>query len=310
MVPAADAPAPSTPAPFDPGAFHLGCAVWGHPGWVGPVFPEGTSPRRNLEEYVQRFAVVEGNSTFYGLPAPDTLSRWRATMPDGFQILPKLPREVTHEGALMERVGLRDVALQLFTRLGDRCGPILLQLPPRYGPQRLDDLLAFLDDWPEGAPVPLVEFRHLGWFDEAVAPRLHEALVERAGRGGPGGAVGRVILDTRPIYAFGDDPQAGNPRKKPALPVPVRPPAPRVMVRFVGHPQRDLNERWLPRWAELVDGWLREEREVYVFCHCPIEDHSPFIARRLQTLLEERGAPVPPLPWDDVEEPGQQGQLF
>ena len=295
-------PVPHAHAPFRPGAFHLGCAVWGHPGWVGPVFPAGTPTRRNLEEYVKRFGVVEGNSIFYGLPVDSTIQRWRETMPDGFQMLPKLPREVTHAGSLMAQVAGRDVALAALALLGDRCGPMLLQLPPSYGPSFFDDLLAWLDAWPMTALAPLVEFRHLGWFGAEVAPRLHEALVDRG--------VGRVILDTRPIYHFGDDPQKDNPRKKPKLPVPVEPPAKRVMLRFVGHPERERNERWLPRWAELIDGWLREEREVYAFCHCPIEDHSPFIARRLQELLEERGAAVPPLPWNELEEPPKQASLF
>lgn len=293
---------PEPPAAHQPGAFHLGCAVWGHPGWVGPVFPAGTAQRRHLEEYVLRFAAVEGNSVFHGLPLSATVERWRATMPDGFQMVPKLPREVTHAGPMLAQLAARDVALGRLALLGARCGPILLQLPPRYGPTMMDDLLGFLDAWPTAAPAPLVEFRHLGWFAPDVAPRLHEALCERR--------IGRVILDTRPVYDCDDDPQQLNPRKKPRLPVPVEPPGRRVMVRFIGHPQREHNERWLPRWAELIDGWLREGREVYAFCHCPDEDHSPWIARRLQLHLEERGAPVPPLPWDQLREPPRQTRLF
>ena len=65
-------PSPEPPAAHQPGAFHLGCAVWGHPGWVGPVFPAGTAQRRHLEEYVARFAAVEGNSVFHGLPLSAT----------------------------------------------------------------------------------------------------------------------------------------------------------------------------------------------------------------------------------------------
>ncbi len=289
-------------APFRPGAFHLGCAVWGHPGWVGPVFPAGTAQRRHLEEYVKRFAAVEGNSVFHGMPVRATLERWRDTMPAGFVMTPKLPREVTHAGPLAPRAADRDAALAHLALLGPHLGPILLQLPPRYAPVAFEDLLAFLDGWPDDAPAPLVEFRHLGWFSKDVAPRLHAALVERG--------VGRVILDTRPVYAFGDDPQRDNPRKKPRLPVPVEPPAARVLLRFIGHPDRAHNDRWLPRWAELVDGWLREGREVFAFCHCPDEDHSPWIARRLQELLEGRGAPVPPLPWDALREPPRQTRLF
>jgi uncharacterized protein YecE (DUF72 family) len=283
------------------GRFHLGCAVWGHPGWVGPVFPERTPQRANLTEYCRRFTTVEGNSLFYALPGSETLERWRDTMPEGFLLLPKLPRDLTHEGALCAKPELRNLVLERLTVLGERLGPVFLQLPPSYGPERFDDLLTFLDDWPAGAPPLFVEVRHLGWFGERVAPRLHEALREHG--------IGRVILDTRPIYAFGDDPQRDNPRKKPRLPVPVEPPARRVMLRFVGHPERERNEPWLERWAELLDGWLREGRDVFAFCHCPVEDHSPFLARRLQELLEARGSPVPPMPWNELDEP-RQARLF
>jgi uncharacterized protein YecE (DUF72 family) len=266
------------------------------------VFPKRTPPRRQLEEYVKRFGAVEGNSFFYALPAPTTLERWRDTMPAGFQILPKLPRELTHEGLLMARPALRDHALSAFAILDEKCGPVFLQLPPSYGPLLFDDLLGFLDNWPDDAPPLLVELRHLDWFAPDMAPRLHAALAERD--------VGRVILDTRAVYHYGDDPQRHSQRKKPRLPVPIEPPGSRVMLRFISHPEHALNDRWLPRWAELIDGWLREGREVYAVCHCPIEDHSPFIARKLQALLEARDAPVPPLPWNQIDEPPKQERLF
>lgn len=288
-------------AAVSPGAFRLGCALWAHPGWVGPVYPERTPQRAQLEQYVKRFTAVEGNSIFYALPSTETLQRWHEAMPPGFRLLPKLPRDLTHEGPLCARPELLALVLSRLTALGEHLGPVFLQLPPGYGPLLFDDLARFLDGWPHDAPPLLVELRHLDWFAPDVAPRLYELLRERG--------VGRVILDTRPIYAFGDDPQRDSPRKKPALPVPVEPPASRIMLRFVGHPERERNERWLPRWAELIDGWLREGRDVFAFCHCPVEDHSPFLVRRLQQLLEQRGAPVPALPWDGLNE-GRQTRLF
>lgn len=283
------------------GRFHLGCAVWGHPGWLGPVYPERTPQREQLAEYCRRFTAVEGNALFYGMPAPDTLERWRRTMPEGFRLLPKLPRELTHEGELMPRRPLLDQVLERLAVLEGRLGPALCQLPPRYGPEQLDDLAAFVAAWPAAAPALSVELRHPGWFEAPHNRALFE-LLEGAG-------AARVVLDTRPIFAFGDDPQQGNPRKKPRLPVPVRPTAEHVLLRFVGHPDRPRNEPWLERWAERLAAWLAAGRDVYAFCHCPVEDHSPFLARRLQALLEAAGAPVPPLPWDGLDE-ARQARLF
>ncbi|MFT7465508.1 MAG: hypothetical protein ACI9EF_003877 [Pseudohongiellaceae bacterium] len=283
------------------GRFHMGCAVWGHGGWLGPVYPERTSQRAQLGEYCRRFTAVEGNALFYGMPSPATVERWATTMPEGFLLLPKLPRTLSHDAPLAEGLQQRDRWLERLAVLGNRLGPAFLQLPPSYGPERRDDLLAFLADWPSTAPRLCVELRHLGWFDGAVAQPLFSELAQLN--------VGRVILDTRPLFAFGDNPQSGNPRKKPRLPVPTLPPAQHVMLRFVGHPDRQRNEPWLLRWAELIEGWLTEGRDVFVFCHCPVEDHSPFLVRRLQQLLEQRGAPVPALPWDSLDEP-RQADLF
>ena len=55
--------------------------------------------------------------------------------------------------------------------------------------------------------------------------------------------------------------------------------------------------------------WLEQGIEVWFFVHCPYEEHSPGIARRFQRLLEARGAPVPPLPWDQLPPP-RQAALF
>ncbi len=60
------------------GSFHLGCAVWSYPDWVGPFYPEGTKSGDMLALYGQRLRAVEGNTTFYATPAPETLEMKRA----------------------------------------------------------------------------------------------------------------------------------------------------------------------------------------------------------------------------------------
>ncbi len=56
--------------------FHLGCAVWGHRGWVGELFPAGSRQTDFLSLFSRRFPCVEGNTTFYATPRPQILARW------------------------------------------------------------------------------------------------------------------------------------------------------------------------------------------------------------------------------------------
>ncbi len=56
-----------------------------------------------------------------------------------------------------------------------------------------------------------MEVRHPDWFKPPQAEALNECLKALG--------VGRVLLDTRPIYEVADDPQLDSERKKPRLPV-------------------------------------------------------------------------------------------
>lgn len=285
-----------------PGRFRLGCAVWAYPGWMGSLYPRGTRSADTLARYVERFETVEGNSMFHALPGPATVARWADTMPDTFRYVPKLPRDVTHAGLMAPTGAHVEAFLELIAPLGARVGAVFAQLPASYAPECLDDLAAFVGAWPADAPPLLVEVRHRRWYEQPVAHDLARVLVQAG--------VGRVVIDTRAIFQCDDDPQRDHPRPKPRLPLAAVATADTCMLRFIGHPDPGENERWLPDWAARLDRWLRQGRDVYAFAHCPQEEHSPFIARRLQELLEERGAPVGPLPWDELAEPPQQMGLF
>ena len=77
-----------------------------------------------------RFDGVEINSSFYRPHRLSTYQRWADDVPDHFRFAVKMPKTITHEGRL------RDVAepLQRFlgeiAGLGDKLGPVLIQLPP------------------------------------------------------------------------------------------------------------------------------------------------------------------------------------
>jgi uncharacterized protein YecE (DUF72 family) len=282
--------------------FYLGCAVWAYKGWLGDFFPAGSRAADFLRLYSQRLTAVEINATFYGVPSRDTVMRWAEETPAGFQFCPKLPRDLTHQGLLQPSIPHALTFGTLMQALSDRLGPIFMQLPPQYGPTMLNDLSAFLSAWPQHEIPLAVEVRHPDWFREPHTQAL-TALLEKLG-------VGRVLLDTRPIYDGPDDPQITTERRKPKLPLQPSVTAPFSLVRFVTHPRRESNKLFMEEWGIHIEQWLRQGTRIYFFVHCPIEDHSPGTARYFQHLLEQRKIPVPSLPWDGIKAAPIQLSLF
>jgi len=269
---------------------------------VGELFPTGSRPADFLRLYSQRLTAVEGNTTFYAVPDEKTIARWVEATPSGFKFCPKLPREITHQRSLQSGIAEALQFLKFMQGLGDRLGPIFAQLPPQYGPQQFDDLVAFLQAWPRGEASLALEVRSPDWFKEPFASTLNDCLQQLQ--------VGRVLLDTRPIYDGPDDPRIGSERKKPKLPLQPTVTAPFSLIRFISHPNRAFNTPYLEEWADFVSDWFRQGTQLYFFVHCPVEAQSPGTARLFQQILEQHGAAVPPLPWNTLTQGPDQLSLF
>lgn len=283
--------------------FRMGCAVWAFKDWVGSFYPPKSQPTNFLRLYGERMLTVEGNTTFYSVPAPDMVQRWAEHMPADFRFCPKLPRTVTHYGPLMAHLPAALSFLELMQGLGEKLGPVMAQLPPSYSPTAFKDLEAFLMAWPRQTAPIAVEVRHLGWFEEKPAVAL-SALLTRLG-------MGKVLLDTRTMYDWeengvesdDEDPQLYSNRRKPKVPLQPVVTADFVIVRYISHPRLSRNEDYLAGWVARVNDWLAQGKQIYFFVHCPLEEESPAIARYFQTCLEDAGVPVPPLPWNQLAQP-------
>ena len=277
--------------------FLIGCAVWAYKGWVGELYPPKTRNNEYLHLYSRRFTTVEGNTTFYAVPSPETVTRWVQQTPPGFEFCLKLPRDITHQKLLTPHIPETLAFLERMRPLGKRLGAIFAQLPPSYSPTLLDDLQTFLEAWPRH-DVPLaLEVRHREWFTEPHASHLTELLTNLG--------VGRVLLDTRPVYSGEDDPQLTSERRKPQLPVQFSVTANFTLIRFISHPQLSMNEEFMNEWVSYIQKWLNQGIKVYLFVHCPIEDMSPRNARYFQQLLEKSEVDIPPLPWDNLSNSNQ-----
>lgn len=282
-----------------PGCY-LGMPFWGFKDWVGVLYRPGSRPVDYLEQYASVFNAVEGNTTFYSLPSPDTVARWREQTPESFRFAFKFPREVTHDLAL-EGAGPTVAAfLSAMAPLGPRLGPFMIQLPAAFGPSRMNRLDTFLSELPAEFEYA-VELRHPAFCDGTGEVRVNELLAERA--------CDRVLMDTRAMRS--GDP--GHPdvmeaaHAKPDLPVHATVTHHTPLVRFVGHPDPAPNEAWLLRWRDRLADWMGEGRRPYFFVHVPNNVHSPGLARRLYALLGEKVAlsGLPPFPGETEDAGGQ-----
>jgi uncharacterized protein YecE (DUF72 family) len=282
--------------------FFLGCAVWAYKNWVGDLFPPGSRSADFLSLYSRRFPTVEGNTTFYAIPDSKTIHRWRDQTPAEFKFCLKFPRSITHQGRLKPQIPAALNFIKKMHSLDNRLGPFFAQLPPSYSPEFMEDLSDFLQALSVQKTQLALEVRHPDWFAEPHASTLNQFL-ETLG-------IGRVLLDTRPIYLGEDDPQLYSERRKPQLPVQFHLTSSFSLVRFISHPTLSLNQQFLEEWMIQINKWLSQGTQIYFFVHCPIEDHSPRTARHFQSLLEQQNIPVPSLPWNNIKQPPTQLSLW
>src|SRR6266536_5939309 len=150
-----------------------GTSGWQYRGWRGTLYPPGLAQRRWLEYYAGHYGTVENNGTFYRLPGRETFADWRARTPDGFVMAVTASRYLTHIRRLRDPAEPVGRLMRAAARLGDRLGPVLLQLPPnlRADPGALDDCLREFARFPGagaggGRARVAVEPRHESWWTE------------------------------------------------------------------------------------------------------------------------------------------------
>lgn len=239
----------------------IGCSGWIYRSWANGVFyPPGCPQRRWLEHYATVFDTVELNTTFYRLPDRDAVAAWVARTPPGFLFTVKSSRYLTH----MKRLTDMDRGVQrLWERLqpltdSPKMGPVLWQLPETF---RRDDarLASALEHLPPGRHA--FEFRHPGWFDDAVLDLLRTHGV---------------------ALAIGDRPD--RPWQSQALTADF------TIVRF-HHGARgrrgNYSERELQEWAGRIDA-LGRRADVFAYFNNDWEGFAPRNALRLRQLLTDR----------------------
>jgi uncharacterized protein YecE (DUF72 family) len=235
---------------------HIGTSGWNYPHWRGTFYPQDLPPDAWLEYYRERFDTVELNKSFYNLPDPEQFAQWRDAVAKDFRFAVKASRYITHMKKLKSPAETPARFLDHVQALGDRLGPLLFQLPPRWraNPDRLE---AFLDGLPQGFRY-VFEFRDESWMTEAVTGilRSHRAafcIYELAGYRSP--------LEITADFTYGRLHGPG--------------------AAYEGSYDDETLAGWA-RWARDRDG---EGLDVHIYFDNDQHGYAPENAMRLKTLL-------------------------
>jgi uncharacterized protein YecE (DUF72 family) len=141
---------------------YVGTSGFSYPSWRGGFYPERSRPADFLRLYSERLPSVELNTTFYDLPSEEQFRTWAEGTPPDFRFTVKMSRRITHFGRL-ELVG---TFCERVRAMGEKLGPVLVQLPPTR--PRDDGLLRLLLDSLDPQLEYAFEFRHESWQDADV----------------------------------------------------------------------------------------------------------------------------------------------
>lgn len=256
----------------------IGTQGWNYAAWVGPFYPPGTRASEFLPTYARAFRGVEVDSTFYAVPDVRAVRAWRERTPADFTFALKMPKEVTHELRLRDADDLVRDFLDRARELGQKLGPILLQLGPDFAPDELPALEQFLPSLPRDLRFAL-ELRQSRWMRSDVLPDLLELLASHG--------IALALSDGRWI------------RRETMLELAERATAGFLYVRWMG-PDREITDysrvqfdrsEEIRAWAEVLER-VAHTKEIFGFFNNHFAGHSPDSAREMQALLGQQ--PVDP----------------
>lgn len=214
----------------------IGASGWSYPEWKKVFYPAGCKTTGWLEYYSARFSTVEVNNSFYRLPLPEILKRWKEITPGDFVFSVKASRFITHVKRLADAQEPICEFLDRMDILGPKLGPVIFQLPPNWN-LRLDRLEEFLKSLPKKYRYA-IELRDPDWQKAEVYKYL-----EKYG-------VAFCIYDLKgyqsPFITTSD----------------------LVYVRLHGplkQPYKGSYSGTLSKWANRIEKWNKEGKDVYVY---------------------------------------------
>lgn len=176
-------------------------------------------------------------------------------MPTGFQFSPKVTQDISHFKRLLGTDEMVEGYVEAVRELGDRLGPVFLQMHENFAPKDMPRVAAFLESWPKDIPLA-VDFRHTDWYNNAVVADQLFMLLERR-------RVMNIITDT-----------AG---RRDLLH--MRLTTPSAFVRYVGANDPKSDRSRLDEWVKRLKTWVElGVEDIRFFVHQNHELESPLLA--------------------------------
>jgi uncharacterized protein YecE (DUF72 family) len=246
---------------------HVGTMGWSYGFWVGNFYPEGARPNEFLNEYSKHFGTVEVNNTFYRVPSESVLLNWRDQTPEGFLFSAKFPQVITHKKMLKDCEADLEFFIERISRLQEKTGPLLLQFPPAFGPEKT----ALLGDF-----LPRLPKRHMYALEvrnrKLLSDRLYSLLREN-----------RVALAISPLMTETEQVTADF--------VYIRWEGDRRKVNgALGKVEVDRTDD-IKKWAKKIEEFLDETKEVFGYFSKYYSGHPPTDARLLVESLHMISCP-------------------
>ncbi len=235
----------------------LGLTQWSHNAWQRKFYPKGSQSGERLARYAEVFNTVEGNTTFYASPSPETVLRWHQSTPDNFRFTFKFPRQITHDFQLSNCRDLVSEFIHLLKPLHEKTALWKIQLPSAFGPESLGSLAQFIRALPEHCHAG-VEVRHPAFFAKGDAERaLNRLLIETQ--------ADRIIMDSRPVFRQSPirQPSLMPSRKNPKFRfMPLRHPILRWFVSSGIRTSKQMMLSLSPGLPKSRPGWLRAKHLI------------------------------------------------
>ncbi len=236
------------------GKIEIGTSGWSYKHWKGNFYPADIKDSEELPFYLKHFRSVEINSSFYHLPKAETFAGWRKKTPKDFIFSVKASRYITHMKKLKNDEGGLEHFLDQASKLKEKLGPVLFQLPPGWK-VNLERLEEFLSQLPEKYRYTF-ELRNPTWFTQKVYDLLHKYNCALC------------IYDLDHFFS------------------PVKVTADFVYIRFHGPDSKyagNYSRRFLKSWATKINKWRDEGIDVFVYFD---NDQLGYAAFNAQTLID------------------------
>ncbi len=242
-----------------PANLYIGTSGWSY-AWKGIFYPEDLKSADYLNYFAQHFNTTEINSSHYHYTMEKTIQKWLAQTPEHFKFAAKMHQDITHKKRWVDVDAELEKWMSRFVIMGDRLGPVLVQLPPSFRFELLtaENFFSLLRDrYPE--QMFALEVRHKSWLEAEPIDMLkfyNIALVIADSPRWP--KIETTTSDTVYLRLHGEEKLYSGPYSDDAL----------------------------ERYAYMINDWLLDEKEVWVFFNNTIGGAATTDAKRLQKVID------------------------